>query len=102
MITEPEDEDSEAVVEKAQLTTSALKKGLQMMDNSIISLRMSVSDKLGMRSEQIIIPYNEVCMDIQKKVKQSKIASFSTQSSVPPPPYTLHCLLTLTVLSQEN
>jgi len=43
-----------------------------------------------------MIPYNEVCKDMQNKVKQSKIASFSIQSSVPLPPYNLHCLLTLT------
>jgi hypothetical protein len=52
VIYEPEAEDSEADVERPQLTTSALKKGFQMMDNSIISLRMNISDKLGMRSKQ--------------------------------------------------
>jgi len=98
VINEPEAEDFEAVVEKPQLTTSALKKGLQMMDNSIISLRMNVSDKLGKHEiKAITIPYKGVCKDMQKKVKQSKIASFSIQSSVPPPPYTLHCSLTLTI-----
>jgi hypothetical protein len=42
-INEPEAEDSEAAVERPQPITSALKKGLEMMDNSIISLRMNVS-----------------------------------------------------------
>jgi len=36
---------------------------------------------------------------MQQKVKQLKIASFSIQYSVPPPPYTLHCSLTLTISS---
>jgi len=38
-----EAEDSEAAVERPQLTTRALKKGLEMMNNSVISLRMNVS-----------------------------------------------------------
>jgi hypothetical protein len=98
VINEPEAEDFEAVVERPQLTTSALKKGPQMMDNSIISLRMNVSDKLGRHEIKAIkIPYKMVCKDMQKKVKQSKTASFSIQSSVPPPSYNLHGSLTLTI-----
>jgi hypothetical protein len=42
VINEPQAEDFEAVVERPQLITTALKKRLQMMDNSIISLRMKV------------------------------------------------------------
>jgi hypothetical protein len=51
MINDPEAEYSEAVVERPQLTTSALKKDLKT-DNSI-SLRMSISTSwVGMRSKQ--------------------------------------------------
>jgi len=61
VINEPEAEDFEAVVEWPELTISALKKGLQMMDNSIISLRMNISDKLGRHKiKAITIPYKEV------------------------------------------
>jgi hypothetical protein len=96
--TEPEaEQDPNAVLERPQLTASALKEGLQMMDNSVISLMLKISENSGMRS-----PYKEVYKDMQKKVKQSKITSFFTQSSIPPTPWTLHCSLTLTTLSQEH
>jgi len=53
VISEPEAEDSEAVVERSQLTTGALKKDLEMMDNSVISLRMNVSTSyVDTRSKQ--------------------------------------------------
>ena len=68
VISEPQAEDFEAVVERPQLTTTALKKGLQMTDNSIISLRMNVSDKFG-RHEIKAIMISKRCEEESKVIK---------------------------------
>jgi hypothetical protein len=43
VLIEPEDEYSDAVVERPQLTASALNKDLQMVHDLVISLRLTVS-----------------------------------------------------------
>jgi hypothetical protein len=42
VLSEQEDEDSDTAVEMPELTTRALKKGLQMADDFTISMRLTV------------------------------------------------------------
>jgi hypothetical protein len=45
LLSEQEDEDSDTAVEMPQLTTRALKKGLQMADDFTISMRLTIGAK---------------------------------------------------------
>jgi hypothetical protein len=81
------EEDSDTIVDRAQLTTSAMKKGLQMVDDSADDFCASdhFTDwclKFKHEMWALMAPYKLVCKD-RHKVGQSKITLFSSLLSPP-------------------
>jgi hypothetical protein len=100
------DEHSDNVVERPQLTASTLKKGLQFVDDLVdnffeVNFFMDMFLKLKHNMESVMTPYKEVYNYVQKKAKQVMFISLSSLLS-PLPPCTVCCTTTLTVLARSN
>lgn len=76
MLCEPkDDEDSDYVVERPQLTASTLKKGLQMVDDLVdnffeVNLFMDICLKFKHNMDSVMTPYKEAYNYMQKKAEQ--------------------------------
>jgi hypothetical protein len=92
---------------KPQLPTSALKKGIQMMDNLVdhffeVDHFMERYLKFEHEMEAVMAPYKETYKGMQKKAKQPKSPSSSSSLLSPPPPCILHRSISLTTFCQER
>jgi len=101
-----DDEDSDNVVERPQLTASTQKKGLQVVDDLVdnffeVNLFMDMSLKFKHSMESVMTPYKEVCNYMQKKAEQVMFISLSSLLS-PLLPCTTYITITLTVLARSN
>jgi len=70
-----DDEDSDYVVERPQLTACTLKKGLQMVDDLVdtffeVNLFMDTCLKFKHSMKSVMTPYKEVYNYMQKKAEQ--------------------------------
>ena len=107
MLCEPkDDEDSDNVVERPQLTAATLKKGLQMVDDLVdnffeVNLFMDMCLKFKHNVESVVTPYKEVYNYMQKKAEQVMFISLSSLLS-PLLPCTVCFTITLTVLARSN
>lgn len=86
---EPEDEDSCAVSESPQLTTSAVRKCLQLVVVLVhyvfeVDCFMNKCPKYMHKLEAVMASCMEMCEDMRKPAKQSKISSLSLLSLLSP------------------
>jgi len=101
-----DDEDSDNVVERPQLTASTLKKGLQMVDDLVdnffeVNLFMDMCLKFKHNMEYVMTPYRKVYNYMQKEAEQVMFISLpSLLSSLQP--CTVCYTITLIVLARNN
>jgi hypothetical protein len=78
VFSEPENEDSYAVVERPELTASAVKKYLQLVDVFEVDHLMNKCLKFKHKMEDVMASYREVYEDMQKQQsnRRSPLAVF--------------------------